>query len=76
MPTNGRFSIIYLLFHVIRFHIFNGLDLLTDYLQRVAWYIAVGVAAVEILAISTCLLALIKRKKTYQALGGEGSQFR
>ncbi|KFY35152.1 hypothetical protein V494_06169 [Pseudogymnoascus sp. VKM F-4513 (FW-928)] len=54
----------------------EGVDMAPLCLQmRVAWYIAVGVAAVEILAIGTCLLALFKGKKTYQALGGEGSRF-
>lgn len=71
MPRNGKPSIIYILFHIC-----DGLDFLTEYLQRVAWYIAVAVAAVEILAIGTCLLALVKGKKTYQALGAEGLRFR
>ncbi|OBT64653.1 hypothetical protein VE03_05830 [Pseudogymnoascus sp. 23342-1-I1] len=55
----------------------NGVDMAPLCLQmRVAWYIAVGVAAVEILAIGTCILALLKGRKTYQSLGAEGSRFR
>ncbi|KFY39422.1 hypothetical protein V495_05957 [Pseudogymnoascus sp. VKM F-4514 (FW-929)] len=55
----------------------NGVDMAPLCLQmRVAWYIAVAVAAVEILAIGTCILALVKGKKTYQALGAEGLRFR
>ncbi|KFY32106.1 hypothetical protein V493_00502 [Pseudogymnoascus sp. VKM F-4281 (FW-2241)] len=55
----------------------DGVDMAPLCLQmRVAWYIAVALAGVEVLAIGTCLLALLKGKKTYQALGAEGSRFR
>ncbi|OBT76707.1 hypothetical protein VF21_03922 [Pseudogymnoascus sp. 05NY08] len=55
----------------------DGVDMAPLCLQmRVAWYIAVAVAAVEILAIGTCILALLKGRKTYQALGAEGLRFR
>jgi hypothetical protein len=65
-----------MLFGTLSFTYVSGIDLLTGYLQRVAWYIAVGVAAVEILAIGTCILALLKGRKTYQALGADGLRFR
>jgi hypothetical protein len=40
-------------------------------MQRFAYYGAVAIAAVEVLAVGTCAWAIVKGKRRYQSLKGE-----